>query len=473
MRNENSYQFEDLPNGGFRVWAKDRTPTEVMFDGRWWWVRQADDNEPDDDQEPDRVIALPYSRLNRAEEWGEKATTLLNFHLLVKIISAYLMRYWERDTNRPDFPRVHDWARERTALAISRRVHAYWQREVNKFHPDQLRVLRAVWTTTMRDHEMLYSPIFLKQAYLVSDLLRYRAARHALVGMNVTARWEPPVEAYIDMMRHWRDAFSDTNKSYPALNRTLDTLPGNIKTDRMWQLQLLHLQRAISDRLELLVTLNTTNWRAQHRHIYMHARHDDIVRAMGLVSRYLHLSLRPVRQDDVSRFSMFLNDYRETHNGNIVGLAEKAVDYHRDIAQHQVRQSTGGLPDEQETALPPVALPVDPHIRFLDTVGAVRREGEQMLHCIAGYAPFAVSGDSFLFHVDYRGEVASVEVAVAGYVSQAYGPQNTINAASRYGARMLKQWAQQLARVMDRGSVFEAPALQHPELQLEAADYEF
>ena len=46
-----------------------------------------------------------------------------------------------------------------------------------------------------------------------------------------------------------------------------------------------------------------------------------------------------------------------------------------------------------------------------------------MRHCIASYAGKALAGESFLFHIEHRGEVASVEVDTRGRVLQAYGPE--------------------------------------------------
>jgi len=95
------------------------------------------------------------------------------------------------------------------------------------------------------------------------------------------------------------------------------------------------------------------------------------------------------------------------------------------------------------TARPPFALPEVAGIRFLATVGEVVEEGQRMGHCIGNYAAAAVAGDCYLFHVDYQGDSASVEVGSDGIVRQAAGPENADNPATRWGKRQLRDWVQQ------------------------------
>lgn len=63
-----------------------------------------------------------------------------------------------------------------------------------------------------------------------------------------------------------------------------------------------------------------------------------------------------------------------------------------------------------------------------------------MGHCVAAYAAAAVYGRSYLFHVSYRGEEATVEVSEWGHVTQTQGPGNRDNGACRYGRRVLNRW---------------------------------
>jgi hypothetical protein len=67
-------------------------------------------------------------------------------------------------------------------------------------------------------------------------------------------------------------------------------------------------------------------------------------------------------------------------------------------------------------------------------------EGAKMGHCIARYASRALEGNSFLFHYDYKDEMASIEVDRSGYVRQSFGPRNITNSASEKARRLLTRW---------------------------------
>jgi len=98
------------------------------------------------------------------------------------------------------------------------------------------------------------------------------------------------------------------------------------------------------------------------------------------------------------------------------------------------------LDEETPTKPPPIAVPDIPGVRFLSNVGDIQAEGEQMHHCITLYAERAVAGHSYLFHVDYEGNCASVEVDLRGQVRQSCGPRNKPTRASEHGARILRRW---------------------------------
>ncbi len=50
----------------------------------------------------------------------------------------------------------------------------------------------------------------------------------------------------------------------------------------------------------------------------------------------------------------------------------------------------------------------------------------------------------YLFHADYRGEKASVELSPSGEVRQAYGPHNCYNKAAQWATQLLAQWGRGL-----------------------------
>jgi hypothetical protein len=142
----------------------------------------------------------------------------------------------------------------------------------------------------------------------------------------------------------------------------------------------------------------------------------------------------------------FLADYPEAHNGNVVGLAERAIRWHQKRHRDQIEAMLRAYGPARMTAWPPVPLPTADGVRFLDSVAAVCQEAEAMQHCVAWYVEQAVNGGCYLFHVAHRGEDATVEVGAEGRVRQSQGPRNQSNAAATYGKRVLGRWAKGLPR---------------------------
>src|SRR5262249_18345501 len=135
-----------------------------------------------------------------------------------------------------------------------------------------------------------------------------------------------------------------------------------------------------------------------------------------------------------------LADYPEPYHGPLAGLVERALRWHRIAPDLRVEVAElGGL--SMPTRPPPVALPDDPRITFLPTVGAVLEEGARMRHCVGTYARRAVTGACYLFHVEYRGMSATVQVDSDGRVAQACGPGNARNLATSWATRKLGEWA--------------------------------
>ncbi len=67
-------------------------------------------------------------------------------------------------------------------------------------------------------------------------------------------------------------------------------------------------------------------------------------------------------------------------------------------------------------------------------------------NCIAGAAAFSgrSTGSSFLFHIEYGGAAATVEVGSDGVVLEARGPLNSANSAVHYGRAVLTTWGMPL-----------------------------
>jgi len=221
------------------------------------------------------------------------------------------------------------------------------------------------------------------------------------------------------------------------------------------------LSRPVTDRVELTTLLllgrslpveeliSPACW---ERAIYVRARREALLTALRHLSAHLRRPLKPWQQGLSTLVGMTVDYCRYCrqegvvgHEGGITGLVDKAIAWHRQVREETVKRALAAFDDTTATALPPVPLPDDPALRFLDSVSDLYHEGVAMSHCIATYAPLAITGQCYLFHVEYGGQSASVQVDPAGRVVQSYGQHNSRNSASEYGTRALGRWGKALA----------------------------
>ena len=334
------------------------------------------------------------------------------------------------------------WAVKRTAWAINKLVHSEWKRLVLGADQRVLALQRRVFSVGFGYEEpgVLFDPSLYFHKHIISDIQRYRAAATAAV---LSGRYRHPLL----VMENWKSLFSPTEDSYRSLNRTLMNLPGGVPPKLLLRLNRFELERPITNRIELITAIlgNGTRERRNGR-IYMLAREDAIRSAMARISRFLHRDLSWRRWRDVNDAIMFMNDFPDEHSGNIVGLAEKSIRWHRDDLRRQTERTVAKLGADCQVKRPPIPLPDDIRIRFLATIGDLCEEGAKMEHCVSSYAELAISGISYLFHVEYVGESATVEVVNCGQVRQSLGPRNQTNAATAWGRKVLGVWARQLKR---------------------------
>jgi hypothetical protein len=375
---------------------------------------------------------------------GVSRTTLVGYRDIVCRVASTLMAKWApRTPPRGDISYLRHWALEQTRRGIGTRVHAEWRRLLLKADPVVVSVQRKVFSATFpyRPNPLLFSPEFYRQMHLVSDVLAFRAAASLFAHSEID----------LDKLAKWRLFFCpDGMKPYRALNKTLDQLPGGVPAPMLLKLKEVLLPRPITRRLELIATILAGDARSRNFHVFAHARHAQVKEVMARVSRSVfpdgssHYSTR--RTEDIAGVVSYLDDFPEVHRGNIVGLADKAIRWHRRDRQEEVqRQLREHLGNNTPTAKPPMPLPDLPGVRFLATVGEVADEGKLMNHCIASYAEKARDGLCYLFHVDFDGHMASVEVSPQSFVVQAQGPGNIKNNATAHGVRVLAAWARQVA----------------------------
>lgn len=403
---------------GFHVTGVDREPAKVTFAKNWTWVVQ---NE---------------------EGWWSVDVGLYNLPELLRQISVVLMRNW-RPKEYGNFD-VRKWATGKTQRALAGRVSVQWHRFLDVLPPEQAAFHRAIYAATGGDVRRQPDEVY-AHPYLVDDVLRYRAAAAAFYSISnreFLRHIEAPGDPY-DL--RWLEHYAPNGKPYRALNVTLSNLPGNIRSHLLGAFRRRKLARPITNRLELLTWLLYVHAnRKRNGHVFDYATNADIKRAVQLVAAHQHRKLSHRRKKDLEAFIYFVLDYPHEHTGNIVGLTQKAIDWHREQERTAIEHMNARFADATPLVAPPIPFPEDTSIRFLSTAGEAHQEGAEMGHCIGGYAAYAAQGHCYLFHVDYKGERASVEVSPDGKVRQAYGEQNTVNEAARYGRRVLTRWGQGL-----------------------------
>jgi hypothetical protein len=332
--------------------------------------------------------------------------------------------------------------RERLLAAVDPRVRAVW---------DRLAPL------TRQLPQLVCAEALYRDPWIVRDVLRYAAAAVALAFVETTLRppgllWDattPAGEAaLVDALRDWRGLFSPSGRSYRSLDRTLMRLAPGVAGELLCRLRRLELARPYTDPIELTAILvadaayERTDRRevaATHLRAVMLASGAEIAAAVRRVGDALGECLNPRRVADLRRAFAIVADFPDPHRGRLLGLVERALRWHRvapDLRTEVAALGGATMP----TRRPPVPLPDDPRITFLSTVGAVLEEGDRMRHCVGSYARRAATGGCYLFHVDYRGEQATVEVDQGGGVSQSCGPCNQRNAATAWGKRQLGKW---------------------------------
>jgi hypothetical protein len=441
------------------------------------------------------VVPTPTGLLVRyrddQEGWYYRRYGFFDYYTLAHDVASGLVLSWTPPEGRSGWPGVRRWVRNRTGRAIGKRLHAFYKRCLDAADPTVLALQRTVFATTFSTLELVLREELYREKYLVKDVEQHRAAAAALANLDMlrylnrrnafldakekllTSREHEAlktlancleiqlsvdvvqgercqqdhlsVDVALEMMEDWRGLFSPTGESYRSLDRTLMNLPGGVPARLLVYLSQVYLEMPVLSRSELTV-LTLYEGMQLHREsprrnarVFREAREDRIARAGWLVADHTRNPLSTRRAKDLQFLVGFLRDYPDEHRGNIVGLAEKSIRWHRRERGREIERTLNKL-GNMPTQVPPIPLPEEPNIRFLSDVEEVCEEGLKMNNCVASYARGAVQGLCYLFHVSHADEEATVEVDRAGRVAQAAGPANGRNAASRWGERALRRW---------------------------------
>jgi hypothetical protein len=353
---------------------------------------------------------------------------------------------------------IKKWARGKTGRVLNHRLLDIWRSAVNNLDSTSRDIHRKAFSISCGkgNWSNIKGLLESNNHYLIEDTLKYRAAMTYVL-------WSHD----FDESKDWMEEYSPTKQKYTSLNKTLMNMPGNVAGHLVvGNLPFVYLPEPATTRIRLFTYLilgmnETTRGDGGElgKRIIIRSSDKEIKEAIKLMwqqfpSKYTGSFSRTM---GILSALNFMNDYGgDWNNINIIGLAKRSIEYHRnenlrrELQRQQwdrrnlLRQKEMEDLKKSSTKKPSIALPKNENIKFLDTFSSVVSEGELMKHCIASYAERAVLGNSYLFHVDYNGEMASVEVSPQGFVKQSYGPRDTENIASNYGRRILSDWAKGL-----------------------------
>jgi len=368
--------------------------------------------------------------------------SLTDWYRMANEVTRTLMDRWEPDPNG-QVPTFHmkKWAEDQCGRAIGKRLRKHWERLRQLARPQALAVHKAMTSANWPafHSQAAYSPrLYNEYPYVVKDVINYRAAAVAMNWMYTDN---------IERMQNWMAMYSCCDQPNGSLRRTLMNLPGGLPASLYRCMRLVELERPIFDRLELATLLlyaeiTRYHYRVPNLHLVMHARRQDIKRAMALFSERRGCQYSSRKTLDIRHWVRYIADYPDTHDGNIVGLTQRTLEWHEQDRAEQARDEIARLGNI--TIQEPPALPDIPGIEFLDTADKIIEEGVSMGHCVAQYVRKASDGKCYLFHAEHGGTRATVELNNRLRVVQAYGPHNHDTPAGGWASKRLTKWADSL-----------------------------
>lgn len=348
---------------------------------------------------------------------------------------------------------MKDW----TTRSICSAFHKAWLDNINELNPIISSLHKKFFATSCGKGSWRNVTRLLKEnnPYAINDAINYKAARIAILYSYESEPWKDD----------WMLSFAYNNEKYRSLTRTLMNLPNGIIVSDLISFKHIVLPEPVLTKYKFFaysaVATDISPYRTNDKdtektkwflEVIKRSTDDDIKNAIKYMWHYFpdtntgdFRKLVSIKQT----LKMIFDYLGEYGNWNILGLAKRSEVYHHDMEVMRLAQEERLRKEREElkqskTALPPISLPKNENIKFLDSYESVQKEGSKMQHCIAQYAEKAVRGGCYLFHVDYKDQMASVEISPKGFVVQSYGQKDTTNDASQYGRNVLGKWAKQL-----------------------------
>jgi hypothetical protein len=422
---------------------------------------------PRDEKRP-----ILYVRLDKNGFWHFKIDnkgqygicSLYNIYSLLESCVNLLYQDWElkkKSENDAVNFRIEQWAKTTTRKTLAKKLRIIWGNCCNNLDPKVVELHKKLFSVSKGSGQWQRVDGILsnkkKFKYVIEDMLDYPAARIAVLHSDMIVSWGVDISEWDG---NWMQEYAFNDETYTSLNKTLMNLPYGVVYYNILALKNIILPEPATTRMRLWAYSQLARLHIDDKNknalflVLKRSTDEEIKNAIRLIWKYFPLygegkdNFR--RHNSIRHALGLIFDYPlDIGDWDIIGLAKRSEKYHHDLdMQEHVRQMEWEKANQilmaATTKLPPVPLPIDENIKFLNSYKAVYDEGELMGHCIAQYAKSAVDGYCYLFHIDYSGEMASVEVRSDGFVNQAYGPRDTINKASEYGKKELSKWAKKL-----------------------------
>lgn len=286
--------------------------------------------------------------------------------------------------------------------------------------------------------------------HLLRDLIAFRPAAVALARIEDEDLRDASVpertEIWADVLSRWRDLYCAPQSTRRSVNRTLSRLGEEASAEALWGLRRVLIDAPLPSiqHLEVLGSLG--------------ARHN--VNEGPTLDPALHLAVLRASTEELGTALVLIDEgqldrvvfgrdppaMRLAEILTVISVHDMRIALDRrvrfdDILQNAIHALQDVLKLNVQTIEPPIPLPRDSRVTFLATIGDILKEGVEMDHCVATRAPKALSGASYIFHVEYAGETATVEVSADGRVLEARGPENVPNGAVAFATSFLSLWA--------------------------------
>lgn len=470
---KSTYTFTDF-NNGFIITGKDRCPVRVRLqveEKHIGWKVQARRSDPVSESSAIQSWYNQKYNLSPSRSDGMDITAMVcagpfNLRELIRAIAAGLMWDWNKTRDlsekRGSWYGATEWAKGKTRQAIASRVRDRWQRILaNQFPEMYIQVLRRIFSTTFRQVTASDAPTLLwdTSREMWADILKYPAAAHAALFWDYRSGW-PRMTEKNWMWGYSTDGFnvSSSRKMCAHKIRTIMNLPHAIPIGVTSQLRYVRLRQTVTDRSALLwitVLGNALNYYDVGEFDLAYPTTEDLTRAMDRMTRRVQ-PLKPYsirRTKDLYNMARYIVDGHAMDNRVLLrsttvnAALKRAEDAHADGRRNNWRIHDMAPPNRDEkTARPPIDLPTNEGVIFLEDVGQIVDEGVNMGHCVGGYWSSAVEGREYIFHIEHQGERATGAVTSDGHV-QCLGPHNRRNVASGYGKSVLETWARKFPRM--------------------------